>query len=110
LLTIPFLLVRVYADLDTECLRPTSAVFQAFDISLSDIGNTTSGGGDDMSQVAVFGRIGTDKTFQHSIPNAWMAASPGHPFFLMPLASARAEIVKSRRFLHQLWYDFPSAE
>jgi hypothetical protein len=54
--------------------------------------------------------MGTDETFKHSIPNAWMAASPGHPFFLMPLASAHAEIAKSRLFLHKLWYDFPSAE
>jgi hypothetical protein len=54
--------------------------------------------------------MGTDRAFEHSIPNAWMAASPGHPFFLMPLASARAEIAKSRSFLHRLWYDYPSAE
>jgi hypothetical protein len=27
--------------------------------------------------------MGTDPDFEHSIPNAWMAASPGHPFFLV---------------------------
>lgn len=31
----------------------------------------------------MFGRMGTDPSFEHSIPNAWMAASPGHPFFLV---------------------------
>jgi hypothetical protein len=112
LLTILFFcFARVYADLDTECLRPTSAVLQAFEIPLSDVENTTSGVNDEyISQAAVFGRMGTDETFKNSIPNAWMAASPGHPFFLMPLMSARAEIAKSRRFAHQLWYASPSAE
>jgi inositol phosphorylceramide mannosyltransferase catalytic subunit len=59
--------------------------------------------------VAVLGRMGNDTTFEHSIPNAWMAASPGHPFFLMPLAAARSEIAKSRSVLQSMWYDFPSA-
>ncbi|KAK5995099.1 hypothetical protein PT974_03492 [Cladobotryum mycophilum] len=39
-----------------------------------------------------------------------MAASPGHPFFLLPIESARAEIQKSRRLFHSLWYEYPSAE
>lgn len=31
---------------------------------------------------AMLGRMGYDESFEHSIPNAWMASTPGHPFFL----------------------------
>ncbi|KAL7910593.1 hypothetical protein GGI35DRAFT_449143 [Trichoderma velutinum] len=58
----------------------------------------------------MFGRMGSDQTFDHHLPNAWMAASVRHPFFLLPLEFAKAEIQKSKRILHQLWYDYPSAE
>lgn len=27
--------------------------------------------------------MGNDPKFEHSIPNAWMASTPGHPFFLL---------------------------
>jgi hypothetical protein len=54
--------------------------------------------------------MGNDTTSQHSIPNAWMAASPGHPFFLMPLVAARAEVARSRSRLATVWYRWPSAE
>ena len=39
-----------------------------------------------------------------------MASSPRHPFFMLPLKSAQAEVKKSKAFLHQLWYWVPSAE
>ena len=29
---------------------------------------------------AFLGRMGTDDAFIHSIPNAWMSSTPGHPF------------------------------
>jgi hypothetical protein len=61
-------------------------------------------------QLAVFGRMGNDTTSPNSIPNAWMASTPGHPFFLLPLLSARAEVAKSRNLLQRPWYDWPSAE
>jgi hypothetical protein len=54
--------------------------------------------------------MGSDSTFDHHIPNAWMAASARHSFFLLPLEFARIEIQKSRRILHRWWYDYPSAE
>lgn len=44
----------------------------------------------DTNRIAFFGRMGTDRSFAHSIPNAWMAATPGHPFFLLPLESMLA--------------------
>lgn len=31
------------------------------------------------------GRMGSDEGSENSIPNAWMASTPGHPFWLLPL-------------------------
>ncbi|KFY85219.1 hypothetical protein V500_08611 [Pseudogymnoascus sp. VKM F-4518 (FW-2643)] len=95
----------VYVDLDTDCLRSTSTVFEAFDIPNAE--NTTAGAGPDdrhISQFAVFGRMGTDESFENSIPNAWMASSPGHPFFLMPPLSVRTRIAKSKSFIYWLFH------
>ncbi|KKZ63167.1 hypothetical protein EMCG_02463 [[Emmonsia] crescens] len=92
----------VYADLDTDCLRPTSAVFEAFDIP--NVENTTAGAdGNHTNQFAVFGRMGTNENFDSSIPNAWMASSPGHPFFLMPPLSVLPRIAKSKSFIYWLF-------
>ena len=38
------------------------------------------------------GRMGTDDDFVHSIPNAWMGSTPGHPFWLLPLESCEEHI------------------
>ena len=38
------------------------------------------------------GRMGTDDDFVHSIPNAWMASTPGHPFWILPLESVEQHI------------------
>ena len=38
------------------------------------------------------GRMGTDNNFGGSIPNAWMASTPGHPFWLLPLESCVSRI------------------
>ena len=38
------------------------------------------------------GRMGTDNDFEHSIPNAWMASTPGHPFWVLPLESCEEHI------------------
>lgn len=102
--------ISVYADLDTECLRPTLDALASQNISLPDQPSKISGNEASMARVALFGRMGSDPAFDHSIPNAWMAASAGHPFFLFPVSSARAEMQKSRRILHSWWYDYPSAE
>jgi inositol phosphorylceramide mannosyltransferase catalytic subunit len=53
----------IYVDIDTECLRP-----------LSDL--CTAHGG------VVLGRMGDDDDFVHSIPNAVMASSARHAFWL----------------------------
>ena len=38
------------------------------------------------------GRMGTDDNFVHSIPNAWMGSTPGHPFWVLPLESCEQHI------------------
>lgn len=39
----------------------------------------------DAERKVFLGRMGTDDSFPHSIPNAWMGSTPGHPFWLLPL-------------------------
>ena len=41
---------------------------------------------------AFLGRMGTDTDNIHSIPNAWMASTPGHPFWLLPLQHIAAKL------------------
>ena len=96
---------RVYADLDTECLRPYETLFAQHDISSSsrsEINSTqdttsapttnatatsTSSILSSMSdpRTAFLARMGNDYSKKHSIPNAWMASTPSHPFWLLPL-------------------------
>ncbi|KFY56753.1 hypothetical protein V496_06652 [Pseudogymnoascus sp. VKM F-4515 (FW-2607)] len=93
----------VYIDLDTDCLRPTSTAFDAFSIPTSK-NATASADAEQVNQFAVFGRMGTDESFENSIPNAWMASSPGHPFFLMPPLSVQTRIAKSKSFIYWLFH------
>ena len=53
----------IYADLDTECLRPLGGLLTLADVLL--------------------GRMGSDATFAHSIPNAIMASKPRQEFWLL---------------------------
>lgn len=73
-----------YADLDFQCLAPLSQL---------------NAGSPDI----VLGRMGTDDSFAHSIPNAFMAAAPNQAFWIGYLAHcmlawqaqhARARIVE----------------
>ncbi|KAF6221148.1 hypothetical protein HO133_002002 [Letharia lupina] len=36
-------------------------------------------------QTAFLARMGADNSKKHSIPNAWLASTPSHPFWLLPL-------------------------
>ncbi|KAB5585567.1 glycosyltransferase family 32 protein [Coniochaeta sp. 2T2.1] len=103
-----YLFGGVYLDLDTECLQPVSSALSSVNVPITDSTSPTST--NPPRQAAVFGRMGSNTSSPHSIPNAWMASTPGHPFFLAPLVSARAEIAKSRNLLQRPWYDYPSAE
>ena len=55
----------LYADMDTECLRPVGPLFESGDVWL--------------------GRMGTDPDFPHSIPNAIMASRPLQEFWLLAI-------------------------
>ncbi|OPB45633.1 hypothetical protein A0O28_0078430 [Trichoderma guizhouense] len=74
----------IYADLDTECLRPTFDALRSNNISLPGKLENEFTDESSMSHVAMFGRMGSEQTFDHHLPNAWMAASIRHPFFLLP--------------------------
>ncbi|KAK9234067.1 nucleotide-diphospho-sugar transferase [Lipomyces kononenkoae] len=80
----------MYADLDVECLRPADELFESFNVSTVPYPSTYdalyhSRSHPQNEQKAFFGRMGTDERFAHSIPNAWMASTPGHPFFLLSI-------------------------
>jgi mannosyltransferase OCH1-like enzyme len=55
----------LYADMDTECLRPVAPLFESGDVWL--------------------GRMGNDPDFPHSIPNAIMASRPLEEFWLLAI-------------------------
>lgn len=69
----------LYADMDFECVRP---------LDMDDIANKES---------LVLGRMGSDTSFPHSIPNALMISAPGHPFWLdvMDAVAKRSSIKKN---------------
>lgn len=54
-----------YADMDTECLRPLSSL---------------QGRGD-----VLLGRMGSDGSFEHSVPNAIMASRPRQMFWVLAM-------------------------
>ncbi|KAH8887170.1 hypothetical protein GQ53DRAFT_693535 [Thozetella sp. PMI_491] len=62
----------VYLDLDTECLQPSEVLFDKYVVPQKK-----------SHQTALIGRMGVNPEFQHSIPNAWMASPPAHPFHLV---------------------------
>jgi inositol phosphorylceramide mannosyltransferase catalytic subunit len=56
----------LYADMDTECLRPLDPILTMGDV--------------------VLGRMGSDESFPHSVPNAIMASKPRQEFWLLIMA------------------------
>lgn len=58
----------VYADLDTWIMRKLDTL--------------TNGFTDCAGQKAILAMMSNDIYFEHNLPNAWMASSPGHPFWL----------------------------
>lgn len=55
----------LYADMDVACLKPMTPLLR--------------------HKQVVLARMGEDRGFEHSIPNAWFASVPGHPFWLQLL-------------------------
>ncbi|EXJ79109.1 hypothetical protein A1O3_08610 [Capronia epimyces CBS 606.96] len=86
----------VYADLDVECLRPTDNLFKEFNVSTVSHAKPRPVSTHELQKSgrkAFFGRMGTDTSFSNSIPNAWMASTPGHPFFLLVIESVVKGII-----------------
>ncbi|KAJ3053826.1 hypothetical protein HK097_003292 [Rhizophlyctis rosea] len=88
----------IYVDLDSECLKP-------FDTLLSDA-------------PAYVASMTGDMSFDHDIPNAWLASSKGHPFWLHvvgrimgnvdSLRQGGAEEVTGPVVLMKAWRDYHS--
>ena len=97
----------VYADLDTECILPYNSLFERLGAStiigdgpqrVVNSARTVKKRKAEPSQDssmpitaerrAFVGRMGVDDHSPESIPNAWMASTPGHPFWLLPMESA----------------------
>jgi inositol phosphorylceramide mannosyltransferase catalytic subunit len=66
-----------YADLDAECLRP-----------LEDLRNVSD---------VLLGRMGRNKQFEQSIPNAIMASKPRQGFWLLAIALAMERLTEAIR-------------
>ena len=95
----------MYADLDTECLRPYGTLFAQHNITSSSysglvgIQNATDAFDPNTApnstssttsyipgpRITFLAHMGTDYSKKYSIPNAWMASTPSHPFWLLPL-------------------------
>ncbi len=79
----------MYADLDMECLRPIDDLVHRHMDALVEARQHDSSAVPPLYQLAIVGSMDAgEHQRKHSIPNAWMASSPGHPFWLLPLTSA----------------------
>jgi inositol phosphorylceramide mannosyltransferase catalytic subunit len=85
---------RIYADLDVECLRPFGNLFSKY-LPKSMALSTPGEEGSQLPPLythAYFGQMGANPDDWHSIPNAWMASTPAHPFFLKPMQAVHDRI------------------
>ena len=92
-----------------ECLQPATRALQPDTLNQHEI-KIPMREDRGSSSLAVFGRMGQDSGFRHSIPNAWMAATPGHSLFLLPLENAYRVFTKRRSRLYRLFHPWPGAE
>ncbi|KAL2891823.1 Inositol phosphoceramide mannosyltransferase 3 [Ceratocystis lukuohia] len=93
---------HVYADLDIDCLRSSNVIFENYSAPYDTAAHVIVGEDESPDRMAFLGRMGTDEQFEHSIPNAWMASTPGHPFFLLPLESVLKRFSREKQ-----WTDLP---
>jgi inositol phosphorylceramide mannosyltransferase catalytic subunit len=96
--------LSVYADLDVECVRSMNHGLDPY--LVGSLSNTTAA---QLRGIAIFGRMGVDESFEESIPNAWMASSPRHPFFIQVMKQVQDDVNASKSFWRKLWF-FPTAE
>ena len=92
-----------------ECLRPADELFSNFSVTthsaLQVAAHSISSGEEQIetrseeptNQKVFVGRMGTDEGFEHSIPNAWMASPPGHPFFKLMMQWATHKIKSDKK-------------
>ena len=90
----PFSVLRVYADLDLECLRPLDSLFTqpiseslSPDYPLPSHYHSADPLSTSLAYVGSMNAIPNDWTMEHSIPNAFMASVPRHPLWLLPVSS-----------------------
>ena len=48
---------------------------------------------------AFFGRMGMELDYHDSIPNAWMASTPAHPFFLLPIERIQGRFTQAGKWI-----------
>ncbi|KAF9887696.1 hypothetical protein FE257_009649 [Aspergillus nanangensis] len=81
----------MYADVDTEALRPVEPLFASHAMSLAThqaiIARGAGANPSPPVQRAFLGRMSHSSDLQSSaaVPNGWMASPPGHPFWLLPV-------------------------
>jgi hypothetical protein len=81
----------MYADLDMECLRAMDSLLEReMDTFIASHSRDQHSPSHPLYQLAVVGSMKTvsPHILGHSIPNAWMASTPGHPFWLLTISSA----------------------
>lgn len=89
----------VYADLDTECLKPLDQLFSKHGVSVSEEDISNQANQTRFLSTAFFGRMNfdnTDATLFHTIPNAWMASTPGLSLFLLVLERLSDELTQQQ--------------
>ncbi|PLB52518.1 TPT-domain-containing protein [Aspergillus steynii IBT 23096] len=87
-----YLIGGMYADVDTEALRPVEPLFLSHDTPLLAHRSSLSQAppsplpNHPQTQRAFLGRMSRspDLNSNAAVPNGWMASSPGHPFWLLP--------------------------
>ncbi|PWY87450.1 TPT-domain-containing protein [Aspergillus heteromorphus CBS 117.55] len=79
----------MYADVDTEALRPVEGLFTGHATSLDKHTRTLSGysKNKDTTQRGFVGHMAHKPGLDGpaAVPNGWMASPPGHPFWLLPV-------------------------
>lgn len=74
----------LYADLDMECLKPMDSLMS--------------------THMVVLARMGTNDSFSHSVPNAYMASVPGHPFWKFCIATSLMRWMVQLTLQDGVWY------
>lgn len=88
-----------------ECLASTENILQDDVLTPSQVTHRVNASYP--GPTAIFGRMGSDTSFKHSIPNAWMASTPGHSFFHHAIEDVRLSYARHKQFPFLAW---PSAE